>query len=831
MKKYVLGILSLLVVALTPITAFATPNQGEFLIQPGDGEAYNGEDVYATVRNDAYVDGGVTYNLKEYKVIEKQFTASPLGDPGTTTEIRLVERPTAVSNPEAGSGLAAGTKLVKISYLPAYADKTITFEIVAVFEHPTSPTTTHEVESDEFLVTWSAKKMLVDITDPAPRTGVPHGTAKTAEALGLPEEVEITLDDHTTTDVDVAWNVASSLYVVTNLAEQTFPVTGTVILPDGIDYDGYPQSLTTTITVTVNSAPAVAAPTADPVAGTYDKAKEVTLFCSTAGASIYYTLDGTNPTTTSTKYTSPFPLAVDPAGENIKTYTVKAIGVKDGMNNSEVFTAVYMITPPPKYTITVTNDGHGTASADVSEAKANTPVHLIAKPSKNYKFKQWVSTGTPVTISSDNDFIMPAGNVAVKAEFAELPIYEVDFYTQHGPEVESQLVYEGEKVTKPTVSKVSGYTFGGFYTDKSFTSEFNFNKAIKADTDIYLKWTKNETFTVTFVMNGHGNAISPVKVEKGKKVSKPSDPSASGYNFEGWYKEASCSNKYDFDSTVDKNFSLYAKWTSTSGNTYNNNTNYANNGSYYNRGYGYSTPLANMYTGNALALSAIPGMYAQSTQPFVYQQVLPEGSVMCTLGGNSPIIDMKAYGTDPKNIINQQILAKSFMETLYNMDAACYKTVDLYPTVSVKGGPNDGSLQMLRWTGTNYPAGAVFGLVWTYWDKAYIIPGMCDMNGTVTLSNFRLRPESTITLVIPMERVSTEVATSASSAQPNGVTQVKTTTTTTTTETGSAPVSSTPASSSPVSATPVTSSSSTTTTTTSSSGGSSGVKATAVTTQ
>lgn len=53
-------------------------------------------------------------------------------------------------------------------------------------------------------------------------------------------------------------------------------------------------------------------------------------------------------------------------------------------------------------------------------------------------------------------------------------------------------------------------------------------------------------------------------------VTKPAAPAKSGYTFGGWYKEADCTNVWDFDTdTVTADVTLYAKWTknSTGGTT------------------------------------------------------------------------------------------------------------------------------------------------------------------------------------------------------------------------------------------------------------------------
>ena len=81
----------------------------------------------------------------------------------------------------------------------------------------------------------------------------------------------------------------------------------------------------------------VAAPTFDPVGGTFTSAQSVTISCATSGATIYYTTDGTAPTTSSTEYTSAISVST--------TTTIKAIAVKSGMTNSSVASATYTITP------------------------------------------------------------------------------------------------------------------------------------------------------------------------------------------------------------------------------------------------------------------------------------------------------------------------------------------------------------------------------------------------------------------------------------------------------------------------------------------------------
>jgi hypothetical protein len=93
---------------------------------------------------------------------------------------------------------------------------------------------------------------LVSIQAPSAITGVAHGTAKTAAALGLPSTVELATDAGSV-NADVTWDVEAASYDPALTAAQTFTVDGTVTMPDGV---ANPNGIarTTTISVTVDAA-------------------------------------------------------------------------------------------------------------------------------------------------------------------------------------------------------------------------------------------------------------------------------------------------------------------------------------------------------------------------------------------------------------------------------------------------------------------------------------------------------------------------------------------------------------------------------------------------
>jgi len=84
-------------------------------------------------------------------------------------------------------------------------------------------------------------------------------------------------------------------------------------------------------------------PTASPKGGTFDEEQTVTLKCETEDAIIYYTTNGSAPTASSTKYTSPIKIS--------ETTTLKAIATKEDMDDSEVMSEEYVIKEKPKGSI------------------------------------------------------------------------------------------------------------------------------------------------------------------------------------------------------------------------------------------------------------------------------------------------------------------------------------------------------------------------------------------------------------------------------------------------------------------------------------------------
>lgn len=114
---------------------------------------------------------------------------------------------------------------------------------------------------------------------------------------------------------------------------------------------------------TTQPPPTVQTPSISPAGGTFTNSVTVTLACGTSGATIYYTLDGSNPTAASPVYAGPFVLTA--------SATVKAQAVVAGMTDSVIAAVDFSIvsSTPVTATPSITPNG-GTYSSSVTVSLA-----------------------------------------------------------------------------------------------------------------------------------------------------------------------------------------------------------------------------------------------------------------------------------------------------------------------------------------------------------------------------------------------------------------------------------------------------------------------------
>lgn len=260
----------------------------------------------------------------------------------------------------------------------------------------------------------------------------------------------------------------------------------------------------------------------------------------------------------------------------------------------------YFIFANKKYTITFDSDGGSVVEKQI--VKRGEKVNKPTDPTRDgYIFIEW-DLG-----SSIYDFSAKVTrNLILKAVWKEQEggkvTYVVNFNTDGGNSISNQIINKDGTITKPQDPVRDGYKFLGWYSNNVL---FDFNTPVTTNLELVAKWEKakdnsttgtttttkkndttssttkktttkkNDTtnttttkktttntteakkYTVTFDSNG-GSKVSSKEVTSGSKVSKPSNPTRTGYKFGGW----TLNNKaYDFNSKVTSNITLVAKWT------------------------------------------------------------------------------------------------------------------------------------------------------------------------------------------------------------------------------------------------------------------------------
>ena len=194
------------------------------------------------------------------------------------------------------------------------------------------------------------------------------------------------------------------------------------------------------------------------------------------------------------------------------------------------------------YVSFVTEHGDPPTSQNVKyNGTANDPGTLTEE---GYTFDGWY---TDAAYSKKFDFSTPiTGDTKVYAKWTAKD-YEVSFITEHGDAPASQNVKFNGTASNPGTLTEEGYTFDGWYTDETYTKEFNFSTPITGDTKVYAKWEKNAPNTYALNVSGAFVYVDGVDVtapagdtslplEKDASVRLVADPDRmpSGMVFDRW---------------------------------------------------------------------------------------------------------------------------------------------------------------------------------------------------------------------------------------------------------------------------------------------------------
>ena len=200
-----------------------------------------------------------------------------------------------------------------------------------------------------------------------------------------------------------------------------------------------------------------------------------------------------------------------------------------------------------QYTVQFVSDYGSFAEQTIEHGKPIDTDKLTIPTVEGFTFDGWYADEDHNT---KFDFSTPIkSNTTVYAKWTAKD-YEVSFVTEHGKTPTSQNVKYNGTATNPGELTEEGYTFIGWYTDHTCTTEFNFSTPITGDTKVYAKWEKNApVLPDTYALNVSGAFVyvdgvdvtapagdTSLQLEKDASVRLVADPDRmpSGMVFDRW---------------------------------------------------------------------------------------------------------------------------------------------------------------------------------------------------------------------------------------------------------------------------------------------------------
>ena len=241
-----------------------------------------------------------------------------------------------------------------------------------------------------------------------------------------------------------------------------------------------------------NTTPVTPVPTFSPAGGTYSSEQMVSISDSLSTATIYYTTDGSTPTTSSTEYTGAIAVS--------QTTTINSIAIASGYTNSALATATYAIqqgVATPTVTVTPSSLSITTAQSDqvmvtVSGGNGNpTPTGSVVLSSGTYNSGATTLTAGSATIN------IPAGKLSVGND---------TLTASYTPDAGSSSIYSSAIGSAPltVVQAIGTCTTPNLNPNPNpaaFSSQGDFNGDCKSD----ILWRNTSTGeTDIWLMNGTG---------------------------------------------------------------------------------------------------------------------------------------------------------------------------------------------------------------------------------------------------------------------------------------------------------------------------------------
>ena len=424
---------------------------------------------------------------------------------------------------------------------PGWFDKLGENVVTVVF----TPTDQHGYRTAETTIKVNViKNTFKRCEEPDPITEKKLGT--TFAGLNLPKIVVVEAIDGLRVGMEVSWEESS--YDAQSTAWQTIPGTLVFDANDEYKYQQPEPAVTAAIRVKLlgsEDAPAITTTTLP--GGTVGTPYHHQLQATGGGFILWELFSGELPDGLTLKQTTGV-ISGTPTAEQTAQFTVRALNSVG--NDKKELSITITNAPAAEHTVTVTNDGNGTASASHAKAAAGTEIILTVTPANGYHFKEWQVESPAGLVITNNKFLMPSGDVEVKAIFEkDAPPAPTEFTItvktdENGTASASHAkAVVGTEITLTAMPK-EGYHFKEWQVISGGVTIKN-NKFTMPDNNVEVKAIFEEDtppapteHTVTVTSGGNGTAsASPAKAAAGTMISLTATPDK-GYHLKEWQVES-----------------------------------------------------------------------------------------------------------------------------------------------------------------------------------------------------------------------------------------------------------------------------------------------------